>query len=342
MESEDIPIQNIYKIHLLDPNGKVKQIVVFCDGKKDISHVQELFTPLEIAHYENEKVEILFSNQVLHLDDSIRIIKTKIVNELSAIKNQIVAYEELYIFYFTPEKVDMENVFQNALEKDLSSSGLSQSLSQEVFFQYVLNMNFDKHKVEGLDKNKESYEYEDWIQLQGENKKNMLSKPLGLKFQEEYDYLFSANPYQTKGSLFEISPKNRILGFENNLLLNYGEIDFQNLYICLAEDVFTYALNNGLDQEYFCQLYYPILYNLGITNGEGLVESRSALEKDSKKRIAQPILKFYDSIKMFYKIYWGRKSVIPYSKQGISKYSVKLNLGRAFPLEILFKNISAT
>lgn len=337
MESEDIPIQNIYKIHLLDSNGKVNQIVVLCDGKKDISHVQELFTPLEIAHYESEKVEILFSNQVLHLDDSIRIVKTKIVNELSAIKNQIVAYEELYIFHFTPEKVDMEHVFQTALEKGLSPS----ALSQDVFFQYVLNMNFDKYKVEGLDKSKDLYEYEDWIQLQSENKKNMLSKPLGLKFQEEYDYLFSANPYQTKGSLFQISPKNRILGFENNLLLNYGDIDFQNLYVCLAQDVFTYALNNGLDQEYFCQLYYPILYNLGITTGDSLLESRSRLEKDSKKRIAQPILKFYDSIKMFYKIYWGKKSVTPYLKQGISKYSVKLNLGHAFPLEILFKNINA-
>jgi hypothetical protein len=321
---------------LLDSAGKVKQIVVFCDGKKDISHVQELFTPLEIAYYESEKVEILFSNQVLHLDDSIRIIKTKIVNELS------VLYEELYIFYFTPEKVDMEHVFQNALEKGLSPQSLSQSLSQEAFFQYVLNVNFDKYKLESLDKSKESYEYEDWIQLQSENKKNILSKPLGLKFQEEYDYLFSANPYQTKGSLFQISPKNRILGLENNLLLNYGEIDFQNLYVCLAEDVFAHALKNGLDQEYFCQLYYPILYNLGITRGEALVESRSIMEKDSKKRIAQSILKFYDSIKMFYKIYWGKKSVLPYLKQGISKYSVKLNLGHAFPLEILFKNMSAT
>ena len=233
------------------------------------------------------------------------------MNELSAIKNQIVAYEELYMFYFTPEKVDMEHVFQNGLEKGLSPSGLSQGLSKDAFFQYVLNMNFDKYKVEGLDKNKDSYEYEDWIQLQSENKKNTLGKPLGLKFQEEYDYLFSANPYQMKGSLFQISPKNRILGYENNLLLNYGDIDFQNLYICLAQDVFTYALNNGLDQEYFCQLYYPILYNLGITRGEALVESRSTLEKDSKKRIAQPILKFYDSIKMFYKIYSSQKLSAP-------------------------------
>jgi len=342
MESEDIPIQNIYKIHLLDSNGKVKQIVVFCDGKKDLSNIKELFTPLEIAFYESEKVEILFSKQVLHLDDSIRIIKTKIVNELNATRNQIVAYEELYIFYFTPEKIDMEKVFQNALDKGLSPSSLSQGLSQDAFFQYVLNMNFDKYKVEDLDKNKEYYEYEDWIKLQGETKKNILSKPLGLKFQEEYDYLFSANPYQMKGSLFQISPKNRILGYDNNLLLNYGDIDFQNLYICQAEDVFEYAFKNGLDQEYICQLYYPILYNLGISSGEGLIESRPALEKDSKKRIAQPILKFYDSIKMFHEIYWGRKSALPYLKQGISKYSVKLNLGHGFPLEILFKNINAT
>ena len=342
MESEDIPIQNIYKIHLLDSNGKVKQIIVFCDGKKDRSNIKELFTPLEIAFYESEKVEILFSKQVLHLDDSIRIIKTKIVNELNAIRNQIVAYEELYIFHFTPEKVDMEKVFQNALDKGLSPSSLSQGLSQDAFFQYVLNMNFDKYKVEDLDKNKEYYEYEDWIKLQGETKKNILSKPLGLKFQEEYDYLFSANPYQMKGSLFQISPKNRILGYENNLLLNYGDIDFQNLYICQAEYVFEYAFKNGLDQEYICQLYYPILYNLGISSGDGLIESRPALEKDSKKRIAQPILKFYDSIKMFHEIYWGRKSDLPYLKQGISKYSVKLNLGHGFPLEILFKNINAT
>jgi len=203
-------------------------------------------------------------------------------------------------------------------------------------------MKFDNYKVEALDKNKEVYEYEDWINLQGDEKKNTIDKPLGLRFQEEYDHLFSANPYEIKGAFFQISPKNRILGFENNLLLNYGEIESRNLYVCLAHDVFDYALQNGLDQEYICKLYYPILYNQGIADKDKLIEFRPKLEKDSKKRIAQPILKFYDSIKMFYKIYWGRKSELDYSKRGISKYSVKFNLGHAFPLEILFKNINAT
>jgi hypothetical protein len=332
----DIPIQDIYKIHLLDSAGKVKEIIVFCHGKKDQKNLKELFTDLELAYFESEKVEIRFSKQVLHLDDSIRILKTKIMNELNSIQENSISYEELYMFYFASTAVDMENIYQSAVSQDASG------ISQDAFFQYVLNLNVNKHKLRNLDREKNSYPYEDWISLQNENKRFMLNKPLGFKFQEEYDYLFSANPYQTKGTQFTMSPKNRILAFENTVLLNYGEIDFQNLYVCKAEDVFEYAVQQGIDQEYMCQLYFPMLYNLGTTSTTALSETKDELIKDSKKRTSQAILKFYDSITMFYQIYWGRKSNLDYIKQGISKYSVKMNLGKSFPLEILFKNLSST
>ena len=71
------PGNQLYKIHVVDSTGTVKRIHIFCGGTKTQSDLAELFSDLELAFHTTNEVEYVFSDQFIHYDDSIRIIKKK-------------------------------------------------------------------------------------------------------------------------------------------------------------------------------------------------------------------------------------------------------------------------
>ena len=75
-----IPNENIYKAHILDENGEVSQIFVFCAGLRSPDYMEDIFSNIELQYYEEKNVQIIFSNQLLHKDDTIRSIKYKLIN----------------------------------------------------------------------------------------------------------------------------------------------------------------------------------------------------------------------------------------------------------------------
>jgi hypothetical protein len=87
-----IPISDIYRIHLLDNQGKIKTIYVFSGGARDL---QTVFSESEINEINTKAIEVVFSTQQIHKDDSIRIIKKKIIHEIG---EQELCYDEIYFF----------------------------------------------------------------------------------------------------------------------------------------------------------------------------------------------------------------------------------------------------
>ena len=328
------PLNNIYKIHILDASGKIEHVYVFCNKYKKSSDMKELFSDLELALFESNKTEITFSNQFIYSDDTIHSIKQKIIFELGS----TVALEEIYMFGFFSNKLDISLMFQDA-----TSVSNASELTQQQFKQLVLNLNITPSNVNNLDMTKDSYTYEDFLKLQ-QGDTCVLAKPLGIKFQDRYNYMFSANPFHVKYSVFQESPDNQMLLFENTLLLNYGSLDSNNIYVSFAESVFENSDKSGLDPEQMSRLYFPLLYKNGIVERDSLNDNREDMIRSSKKALGQNTLQYYESIDIFHEIYWRRKIEQPYIRRGITKYSFVLNPSSnyLFPLDTIFKTIHAT
>ena len=64
-----------YKIHLFHSNGEPKKILVF----RGEENKEEIFSKNELDEFEKRKIEIQYSEQEIHKDDSIRILKNKII-----------------------------------------------------------------------------------------------------------------------------------------------------------------------------------------------------------------------------------------------------------------------
>ena len=357
--SSYIPIQDIYKIHVLNSNGQLERIHVFCANTLSHQHLSEIFSDVQLAYYKaiEPPVDIEFSKFLIHKEDSIQMVKKKIVQELSRFeekgsKSFTVSLDELYLFTSTMCDIDMTQIYQDATHND------TRPLTKEQFFQYALNIHANPFNLEDNDllqsKSKgdvlavDTFSFEKWNAL-GKSSIKEVQTPLGLRFQNRYDYLFSANPFAvqvwTEPIRFEISQKNPMYSFEHSLLLNFGSST--DITVCLAKNVLEYAVHRGISQEYMCQLYFPNLHKRGISGLDTLEENQIELLEEMSKKISPGLLQYYETLDTFHEIYWARKpdSDLPYLERGIRSYSITLKPGdfkHVLPLDLLFKNIHAT
>ena len=343
-------IQNpdIYKIYILDSQGTAKKIILFSGGMKDKTHMTELFSDMENSEIVANQIEIVFSPFQIHIDDSIRIIKKKIIQELGA---AAVSYEEIYMFAKMTEKLDMEKIYKSIVKKSKKdSSNIPKEFTKEQFGQFIYNLELadeiSKTFSETISSDKEVYTYEDLLQL-GLPQQQSIQTAIGLKFLESRDYLFSANPFDIRNistSRFEISQENPLLTFENELLLNSGAVLDNTIYVCLAENGLDYAFTSKIDEEYVAMLYYPLLFSKGIKTASQLTEHRAELLRENAHLLTPVSLQIYKTVDMFYNIYNNKIADLPYADRGIQSVSLVINSGFSanIPLESIFKNIHAT
>jgi len=96
-----LPEAQIYTVHLLDEYGKPSNTIVFSKGNR--LPVREPVLENVSASLSSPKIPPIFSELQIHLDDSIRTIKQKILSEILIHKHpstilQKYSYEEMYIF----------------------------------------------------------------------------------------------------------------------------------------------------------------------------------------------------------------------------------------------------
>jgi hypothetical protein len=351
---------DIYKTHILNNKGDISHILVFCGGSINESHLPEIFSDTQIAYYSAIDAKIHFSGQWIHKDDSVRTIKKKIYLELQnipALSDRTYCLDEIYLFGSSVKSIDMEAIYQEATAKDTIP------LTKDRFFQYALNLNFDPSilqesaghhgRVDAL--TDRIFTYNDWNKLNtSPSHVQDIFTPIGMQFQNHYDFLFSANPFHTQiwtaPFRFEMSPKNPLLPMENTLLLDYLSNSRDtgintDIMVCLAQTVFEYAAETDISQEYICALYYPQLYKRNLWDQGRLNDQVTALKKETAEKVGPKTLKHYGIVDIFHKIYWNRKTELPYVSRGIKKFSVILrsnDFQNSIPLDILFKNIHAT
>jgi signal recognition particle subunit SEC65 len=328
-------IEPTYKVNYVK-NGIIDSIYVFKKDKdKDIN---TFFTQEELEKIRTNNTKVIYLNETIHLDDTIGMIKIKILNQIK----QKVGLEEIYLYCQKLETFNAVSVYQ-ALTQNKHINLTNVRLNQ-----FISNIVSDANgtKFETSLQLKDVYDYDDILELKIDNKKLIVNKVLGQKFFiVENEYPFVVNPYEVKAydSLLERHSRKSLTTLNSHLLLNSGEIVNNNIYFCLAEDVLQFNEINNIPQNITIKIYFPFLYEKNINNLDDLKEKKRDLIENTKKYVNDKTLDYFKTINMFYDIYNLRKNELNYVSKGIKyikaiiKPTYKINI----PLETIFKILHA-
>ena len=339
---------NIYKInHLIDENTIDKIHVFYGQHQEDLNSLfkndptnvlfQDIFQTNELENIQKNQTSVIFSQQQIHMDDSIGMIKLKIFHEFS----ETFSIEEIYLFCMKEELLNSVSVYQ------LLTQNKKIPLSSTILKHFLLNIikNENGENVQFNLPNKSIYEYDDILSLNLEGKKWQLNKILGQKFfilNNEYPIVY--NPFIiTKDD--SIIKRKHLTTLNSHLLLNAGKIIQNNIYLCLAKNVLTkIEMKNTIGNignignidnigkiKKTIEIYYPFLDEEKIYNLQELEEKKEVLiEKNNKKMKSS--LEMFQEVDLFYNVYKKRTKELNYKNNGIK--SIKFMIHSLYKLKI--------
>ena len=314
----------VYKVHCLDANGVLEKVYVFSGGKS-------FSTPELVAL----GVPIIHSDQQIHRDDPIRVIKNKIVQAIGA---NTISYNELYLFMELDKRLDIMNIYQRI------TNNWRTDFTREQLVQLLHNLNIP---IDDNSSNQTTYTYEEVLGIVGNE--YSVKIPLGQKFSKYQDFMFAVDPYMIDTEmLYQPTNKNILTVFDNMLLLNYGSPIDNVITACFAENVLNYIQpKSTVDtiESAIIQTYFPFLYlEDHIETIEQLTAKKENILKKARTNIDKNAFEYYKTIDMFYNVFYQRTSDLKYVERGIQYFSIIIDtkLNAKLPLEIVFKNIHAT
>ena len=335
----NIPKEQIYKIYQLNKDNKIHRIVIFNGNKDTVLNLNDWFSEIEIADIGINNTQIVFTNAFIRYDDTIRAIKRKVLGEMD---RNVISYPELYLFANKKQQIDLFNIYNTITRND------KLDFKQNMLAQLLQNLHIQADMVENIPE-LETYNYETLFKYLPINNTNIdIDIPVGQQFSSYRDLLYPSNPYDNISSVempFKQTAENNLITFEKDLLLNYGPIVNNVLYVCCVDDVLHYADTIGLDNEYMISMYFPVLATHDVSSKEDIVSIRQELiMNDSEISNDETIQQYNNDIDTLYKIHNLRTSELPNVKKGITDIDLIMHpeLSTILPLEVIFKNIHAT
>ena len=132
-------------------------------------YFKDIFSETEKKNIIDNNIDVIFSELEINIDDSIDIIKRKIIFQF---KKEI-SFNDIYLFGLKSQTLSISRIY-----KELTQDGRLE-LTQSNLFQYLLNiMDIDLSDIEKRD----IYSYEDLISLGLDNKKYLMKIPIGQIF----------------------------------------------------------------------------------------------------------------------------------------------------------------
>jgi len=338
---EPIPTKDIMKVCILNHSNTIQKMVVFQGSTKPVGRDDDIFSEYEQLQNNATDFTIQSSSMQLHPDDSIHIIKKKILHELDM---PLLSYSELYLFSKKNITINLHQLYMEITKNETIP------LTKPIIGQLLVNLEiFDKDTLTYFS-NMEQLTYTFIEFMKGFAKHTYdvdISIPIGRRFIKSREFLYSANPFNVLHNqelVFHTTNKNALVSFENHLLLSYGNLMNNTLYVCTADDVFKYSVMQSISSDYFIKLYYPLLSKLEILTTDELIKQKPQLIKDTKKLMKPKLFKKYRNIDTFYNLYNKQPEKLSYSKNGINKFHMVLHpiTTIILPLEYIFKQIHAT
>ena len=338
--------KTIYKVKKIVGNN-IDTIYVFYGRESNKVKQDELpkdfFTEDEINYIHKNHTKVIFIEQRIHLDDSIAVIKIKILNALSDLNISLnISLEEIYLFCKKVEKLNTVSIYQTLTQNSKIE------LTKIRLDQFIQNINTDlKGNNFPKIKDEEIYTYDDIFEMKLDDTEYIINNVLGQKFFiVENEYPFVCNPFDVNeyDTFFEKNSRASLSTLNNNLLLNSGNLVDNSIYLCLAQDVLSYVESKNISQTNTLKIYYPLLYNKNINSLDDLERERTKLIKENKIYNNNDTIASFKTINIFYDIYNLRKNELNYISKGIKyiKAIIKPDFVVKIPLEIIFKIVHAT
>ena len=335
-----LPVDQLFKIHYLDSSKSENKIILF-SGNNDPYQLSEMFSEDEIADIELNNVDVVFSSHQIYKDDTIRSIKKKIVSEIGT---NIVSYPELYLFSKVRSDLSLFHIY-NVLTHDNQTS-----MDSVILGQLLQNLGIRDVNLINNIPIQESYSYQDLVKyipsIEGKQEQWI---PIGPRFtNNKPELLFQANPYNiinAENNPFHHTNDNPLISFENNVLLSYGNLINNTLYVTTTADVLKYSQTIGLSDEYVIGLYFPLLEKEGVSTGNDLVTKKQNLLVENEKLFDKSFLKTEENLRTIYQIYNnGKRGDIEYSQNGIQMIEFTIHPASSvkLPLDVIFKTLHAT
>ena len=340
----------VYRVNKLTKGNHITDIYVFAGlqeerAKELTSNIRsydspaakesalEFFDDAEFDYIVNNNVNVEILPMAIYLDDSIDIVKRKLLLSTDA----DFPFEAMYLFSKVKKRLSPVTVYQN-----LTQNGRVELTSLRLH-QFLMNIGYGGSVAE-----KEVYTYDDVIGLGLEQREWNVSVPIGQHFVAvEGTYPYNVNPYNVKkfDPLLVNSVSNMVSTTNSQLLLDSGsEIADNDIFLCLAADVLEYSANNGLSEGTTIRIYYPFLSSNNILTFDEYNNELGSLVKDSKAMIQQSFVKQIESVELLYNVYESRESSkYAATYEGVDSVEFIMHPQYSFnlPLDIVFKVLHA-
>ena len=276
----------------------------------------------------------LMREKFIHDDDTIFNFKNKIIEAMDF----KVSYGELYVFSMEDTMYNLEKVY------DILTQNGNVEITQTRLFSFLENIDHDfRDEIEKL-KTKTTYEYEDLLEL-GIPEKVSVRFPVGLKYNIEKEYPFVVNPFDvfSVDIILKDYAENIVTTQNSNLLLDY-KIKQNTYFVCLAEDVINYAVENDLDVKTMIKIYFPFLYKENILSLDTLEFEKQKLLDKTKKNYTENYERANMNTDMMYLMYNERKSNLEYISQGIKSINFVIHpvSSTYIPIDLFIKSIQTS
>ena len=285
---------------------KLKQL--FAQNPLD-KKFQNIFEKDELDNILKNKIDVEFSEQRIHPDDTIAVIKLKILNEFK----QRISFEEIYLYCLKEERLNPITIYQTLTQNKKIE------LTQNNINDFFLNIENERIVVD----EKETYAYDDILALNLENRQCIVAKALGQNlFIVENEYPYVCNPFRvTRPDEFQ---RKSLSTLNAKLLLNSGEIIGNNIYMCLAENVLTAT---ATAQEYILEMYYPSLFAKDVHSLDDLTNKRIMIIGENDRMLNEKTIELFKSVDLFFYMYENRRKGkdLKYKSNGIKSIKIAIH-----------------
>ena len=300
----------IYKInHVVEDN--INRIYLFIGDeiidKKDYidSRGQHIFSAEELENIKKKKIPIqLITSHVIHGDDTIGMIKKKIMQGLKL----EISTKELYIFGITEDKL-IPSILYNQLTQNktipLTEKRLCQLLLNIIEHGCEQSDIINTCKIIGTLGNNISFN--EFLNIQDWDLVKSHIIPIGQRLVYKKTIPFVANPYNC--THIDHFIKENIPGIvttlNTSLLFEVGDLCFNNIFFCTAEEVLTYTSKvTKIEESDILNLYFPLLATKDkIQNLISLQDKRQELYDKEEAQLGATFNTYNKQIDLFYNIY---------------------------------------
>ena len=336
---------NIKNIYIFSTDDSIKS------PEYNDSNGNPVFSTKEQQHIMDKNIPVeIISTTTLHGDDTIGMVKKKIVHALEL----EISTKEMYLFGITKTKLNSSTLYKQLTQQETIP------LTQEILCTMLLNIvenGCDDNEVETtckeIAKRGENISYDDFLHLLDWGSEHSYTIPIGERLIGNGKLIpYVVNPYNciSINNFIKENIPGIVTTQNKNLLFEAGNLCLNNIFFCLAEEVLEYTnTHTKMTDQNILSLYFPLLVSIDKITSLSILNDKKRLLMDTEYELLdKAFIKYNEQVDLFYDIYKHGNSTNPldylYDTPGITAISIIIHpvYEIKFPLEILFKLIHST